>query len=362
MRNRYRKELKIENFKFECGAELPLTLAFETFGELNSAGDNVVLICHTLTSGTHLASHPGDEKPGWWSGMVGSGENVDTKENFVICVNVPGSCYGSTGPSSENPKTGEPYGMDFPPVTVGDMVEAEKTVLEHLGINRLKCVIGASIGGQQALEWTARFPKKIKKSMPIATAAKVSPQIIGLTHSAQKAIRSDPRWRDGNYYGRTSKPEDGLAIARQIGHITYLSRQAMEEKFGRRREKESGLFEVEKYLEYKGKKFTERFDPNSYLRLTDAMIKYEFPGPPEGVPEEEKPEVYLVSIESDWHFTVEETRRLENAFARSGIQVRHETMESSYGHDAFLVEPESLKKFTRNSLKDTRAKASSSKE
>lgn len=357
MKNKYVKEIKIEDFSFECGAELPLTLAFETYGELNSAGDNAILICHTLTSGTHVTSHRGEEDSGWWSGMVGKGKNVDTEENFVVCVNVPGSCYGSSGPSSINPKTGEPYGMDFPPVSIGDMVEAEKEVLDRLGIDKLKCVIGGSIGGQQALEWAARFPKKIKGVMPVATAAKVSSQIIGLNHIAQKAIKSDPHWQDGNYY-RTSKPEDGLTIARQIGHITYLSRQVMEKKFGRR-EGKTGRFQVEEYLEYKGEKFTKRFDPNSYLRLTEAMKNYEFPGPREELSEQEKPKVFLVSIESDWHFTVEESKKLKKEFASSGIQVRHRIMESSYGHDAFLVEPQLLRKFTKNSLREVQRESPS---
>ncbi len=343
------KKLKIENFKFRSGKKIPLSIAFETYGDLNNSKSNAVLICHPLTHSSHVAKHhEGDEK-GWWKDMVGPGKYIDTNNHFVLCVNVPGSCYGTTGPSSIDPDTGKPYGSDFPKVTISDMVKTQRLVIDNLGIDKLKSVIGGSIGGQQVLEWSKRYPSKTKSIIPIATAARVSPMLLGFRYVSQNAIQSDPNWSGGNYYDEKKSPKLGLKFARQLGHLTYLSREGMKKKFGRKKIEKGGEveFEVENYLKYQADKFVERFDPNSYLYLTAAMNKYDlskgYANDKEAV-KDFNGLVYLLSIDSDWHFTVEESEYLAEVYEHTDCLVLHDTIESPHGHDAFLIETERLGK------------------
>jgi len=345
--SKYKREINIEKFEFKSGEKIPLSIAFETYGELNRSKNNAVLVCHPLTHSSHVADHGEDDEKGWWRNMVGPSRYIDTKDHFVVCVNVPGSCYGTTGPSSIDPKTEEPYGTDFPELFITDMVKAQKLVIDHLDINKLKSVIGGSIGGQQVLEWSKRYPSRLKSIIPIATGARVSPMMLGFGYISQNAIRSDPNWSGGKYYRQNRVPEYGLKIARQIGHLTYLSREGIEKKFGRERSEQEKKreFEIESYLEYQGEKFVERFDPNSYIYLTEAMHQFDLS---EGYSSDFRAVkdyeglVYLISIHSDWHFTVEESEYLAEVYEKTNNLVMHDVIESSYGHDAFLVETEKL--------------------
>lgn len=282
--------------------------------------------------------------------MVGPGKYIDTNKYFVICINIPGSCYGSTGPSSINPDTGEEYGLDFPKISIRDMVRSQKLVIDKLHINQIKSVIGASIGGQQTLEWSKRYPSLVKSIVPIATGARVSPLMLGFGCISQNAIRSDPYWNGGSYYGTKHTPKFGLKIARQIGHLTYLSRDSIEEKFGRekveeQKNNETNDFKIESYLDYQGEKFIDRFDPNSYLYITDAMHRYDlskgYSNDIEAV-ENFNGLANIISIDSDWHFTVDESEYLSNVFEEAGNFVIHDVIKSKYGHDAFLIETDKL--------------------
>jgi homoserine O-acetyltransferase len=263
----------------ESGARLgPVTVAYETYGTLNPDKTNVILIVHALSGDSHVAGYykKDDPKPGWWDIMVGPGKGIDTNKYFVICSNILGSCMGSTGPSSINPKTEAPYGLDFPVVTIGDMVEAQKALMDHLSINKVLSVIGGSIGGMQVLEWCIRYPEIVVSAIPLATTMKHSALAIAFNEVARQAIMVDPNWNNGDYYAK-AKPDLGLAVARMIGHITYLSDESMRHKFGRRLQEKSDFsfkfgadFQVESYLRYQGTKFVERFDANSFLYITKA--------------------------------------------------------------------------------------------
>ncbi len=346
------QQIHVERFKFKSGHEIPLTISFETYGELNRSNSNAVLVCHSLTHSSHVAKHHEGDEEGWWRDMVGPGRFIDTKEHFVICINVPGSCYGTTGPSSLNPTTGQPYGTKFPRVSISDMVRVQKLVIDHLGIDKLKSVIGGSIGGLQSLEWSKKYPSKTKSIVPIATGARVSPMVLGFGFISQNAIKSDPDWAGGEYYDKGVSPKRGLKIARQIGHLTYLSKEGVEKKFGRQKSGSQGdfEFEIENYLRYQGEKFVKRFDPNSYIYLTDAMNRYELSddyasdeeavGDFDGI-------VYLISIDTDWHFPVEESEYLADLYESSDCLVMHETIHSPYGHDGFLIETSKIGKKVR---------------
>ncbi|MEF8873869.1 MAG: homoserine O-acetyltransferase [Candidatus Thermoplasmatota archaeon] len=352
MVSEHRREIKVDGFELRSGEEIPLTIEFETYGDLDRSRSNAILICHSLTHSSHVAKHDEDDEEGWWTSMVGPGKYIDTEEYFVVCVNVPGSCYGTTGPSSIDPGNGEPYGSDFPEITISDMVRAQKLVIDHLEIDELKSIIGGSIGGQQALEWSKLYPSIVKSIIPIATGARVSPMMLGFGYISQNAIRSDPNWSGGDYYGGNRSPEYGLQIARQIGHLTYLSREGVERKFGREKSQEESdhEFEIESYLRYQGEKFVERFDPNSYLYLTEAMHNFDlskgYSSDFQAVKEFDGL-VYLMSIDSDWHFTVEESEYLAEVYEKTDSLVMHDTIKSPYGHDAFLVENEKLGKKIR---------------
>ena len=333
----------------ESGEKLgPVTLAYETYGELNAGKSNAVLICHALSGDAHVAGyHKGENKPGWWDDMVGHGKAFDTDKYYVICSNVLGGCKGSTGPGSVNPKTGQPYGLHFPLITIGDMVKAQQLLIKQLGIDNLCSVAGGSMGGMQALEWLRSAPDKLDSAILIATAAMHSPQQIAFNEVGRQAIMADSHWQDGNYYeGRA--PSKGLAVARMVGHITYMSETSMLDKFGRQQKNEkqpfkfTADFEVEGYLQNKGDSFVKRFDANSYLYITKAMDFFDLT--------EEKPlhEVFqgldakllVIAFRSDWLYPVWQSQQIVKACKIAGLNATYCEIDSTYGHDAFLLEIE----------------------
>jgi homoserine O-acetyltransferase len=353
--------IDVGGFEFECGQTIPqLELAYETYGPFD--GDNAVLICHALTGSAHVAGgHDRTDTSGqaraWWDTVVGPGKAIDTNEYHVVCVNVPGSCYGSTGPASEHPETGEPYGTDFPPVTVGDWTRAQRRLLDELGVGRLRCVTGGSVGGMNVLEWAKRYPDDVRQVAPVATAARLDAQCLAVDAIATRAITSDPNWNGGDYYGG-EPPRDGLALARQLGHLLYLSKDSMAAKFGRRAagrtaeralapsDPAAGYFpyrEVESYLDYNAEQFVDRFDANTYLYLTRAMDNYDLAAGYDSDADALAAfdgEALVMSFTADWHFTVEQAESLARAFRAAGARTAHHVVESNHGHDAFLVEPE----------------------
>ena len=338
--------------ELECGRTLgPIEVAYETYGRLNEARSNAVLICHALSGDAHVAGHHGesDSKPGWWDTMVGPGKGIDTRKYFVICSNVLGGCKGTTGPSSINPETGRRWGVDFPVVTIEDMVKVQKRLVEHLGIERLLAAIGGSMGGMQVLEWTVRYPDSIVAAIPVATTPRLNAQSIAFDAVGRNAILADPNFEDGQY-GNGSGPDRGLAIARMVGHITYLSEQGMHEKFGRElrgADKYSydfgNEFSVETYLDHKGRAFVERFDANSYLYITKAMDYYDL-GARYGCLRESfrnvQAKFLVISFSSDWLFTPQQSRQIVDALLANEKQVSYSEVSSTYGHDTFLLEPE----------------------
>lgn len=346
-----------EPFTLESGATLsPITLAYETYGRLNAEKSNAILICHALTGSAHAAGYHtavGDQTEGWWDDCIGPGKAFDTDRFFVICSNVLGSCYGSSGPPSLNPATGQPYGLGFPVVTVGDMVRAQVHLIDYLGIARLLCVAGGSMGGMQVLEWAANHPTRLKAAIPIATTAQHSPMLIALSEVGRQAIYADPYWNQGNYYQTETKPDVGLALARMIGHITYLSDESMQEKFGRRLrgQEQYGYqfqteFEVESYLHYNGSKFTERFDANSYLYVTKAMDYFDLTGETGSLAAAfhaaEAIKFLVVSFTSDWLYPTYHSKDMVRALTAVGADVTYLDIVSSWGHDAFLLEVETM--------------------
>jgi homoserine O-acetyltransferase len=347
---------KEEPFRLESGATLgPVTVAYETYGTLNAAKSNAILICHALSGSGHAAGlhDETDAKPGWWDDCIGPGKAFDTSQFFVICSNVLGSCYGSSGPPSINLATARPYGLSFPVVTIGDMVRAQVHLIDHLGIEKLLCVAGGSMGGMQVLEWAAHHPERVGAVIPIATTARHSPMLIAFSEVGRQAIYADPAWNQGAYYDQPHKPDAGLAVARMVGHITYLSDESMQQKFGRRlkaREKYGfefqTEFEVESYLKYNGSKFTERFDANSYLYVTKAMDYFdltEATGTLTAAFHSSEHLRYLViSFTSDWLYPSYHSKELVRALNGVGADVTYLDIESSWGHDAFLLEVETM--------------------
>ncbi|MEL7562406.1 homoserine O-acetyltransferase [Dehalogenimonas sp. 4OHTPN] len=339
--------LNLDQLELESGEVLsPVTLAYETFGRLNAAITNAVLICHALTGDAHVASAGAGGKPGWWDNMVGPGKAFDTDEFFIICSNVIGGCRGSTGPSSIDSKTGKPYCLDFPVITIGDMVAAQAKLVERLGIERLLAVAGGSMGGMQSLAWAVKYPERVGSVIAIATTARHSPQQIAFNEVGRQAVLADPNFNNGQYYGGKS-PERGLATARMVGHITYMSDESMAKKFGRRfRESASAQkfaadFEVAGYLQYKGDNFVRRFDANSYLYITRAIDLFDLG---EGKELQEKlaaarrAPFLVIAFKSDWLYPAAQSRELVKACKLAGIDVTYCEINSSYGHDAFLVE------------------------
>lgn len=345
--------------KLESGQTLgPITLAYETYGTLNKERDNAILIEHALSGDAHAAGfHEDDKDPGWWDSMIGPGKAFDTTKYFVICANVIGGCKGSTGPSSINPKTGKPYALEFPLITISDMVNAQKHLIDHLGIDKLLCVVGGSMGGMQALQWVASHPDKVRSSIPIATTLKHSPQQIAFDEVGRQAVMADPDWREGNYYGY-GQPEKGLAVARMVGHITYMSDQSMEEKFSRRLKDKSFSFkfitdfEVEGYLRYRGDSFVKRFDANSYLYITKALDYFDLSGGkliPSGKTVDTR--FLVISFKSDWLYPSYQLQEIVRQLKTRHVDATYCEIKSTYGHDAFLVEVEEQTHLIKHFLK-----------
>ena len=340
--------------RLDSGADLsPLTIAYQTYGRLNEARSNAVLICHALTGDQHAANtHPVTGKPGWWDIMIGPGKPIDTDRFFVICSNVIGGCMGSTGPSSENPATGEPYALDLPVITVRDMVRAQAMLVDELGIETLFCVAGGSMGGMQVLQWAASYPQRVFSALPIATAAKHSAQNIAFHEVGRQAVMADPDWCGGNYLNEEQSPKKGLAVARMAAHITYLSETALHRKFGRNLQDRETLtfgfdadFQIESYLRYQGMTFVDRFDANSYLYLTRAMDYFDLVSDYDGNLANAfmgtQTRFCLVSFTSDWLFPTEGNRDIVHALTAAGAHVSFVEVETDRGHDAFLLdEPE----------------------
>jgi homoserine O-acetyltransferase len=337
-----------EELTLESGEKLgPITLAYETYGKLNKEKSNAVLVLHALSGDAHAAGLGDDESLGWWDSLIGPGKGIDTNKYFVICSNVVGGCKGSTGPSSINPKTTKPYGLSFPIITIGDMVQAQWRLINHLGIMKLLAVVGGSMGGMQVLQWMVSYPDKIRSAIPIATTLKHTPQQIAFNEVGRQAIMADPHWRKGNYY--TSKPPaKGLAVARMIGHITYMSDTSMAEKFGRktRADKEpfkfSADFEVEGYLRYRGDNFVKRFDANSYLYITKAIDYFNIlNGHSLGsVFKGLKVKVLVLAFKSDWLYPAYQSQEIVKACKLAGVDASYCEINSTYGHDSFLLEIE----------------------
>jgi homoserine O-acetyltransferase len=345
----------------DSGARLgPIMLAYETYGQLNKDKSNAILICHALSGDAHAVGfHAQDESPGWWDIMIGPGKAFDTEKYFVICSNIIGGCKGSTGPSSINPKTQKPYALDFPLITIADMVKAQRNLIDHLGIKKLLCVVGGSMGGMQVLQWVALYPDRLSCAIPIATALKHSPQQIAFDEVGRQAIMADPDWRDGNYYGQ-AQPEKGLSVARMIGHITYMSEQSMEEKFSRRlKDKNFSFkfvtdFEVEGYLRYRGDNFVKRFDANSYLYITKAMDYFDVSGD-KLLPKSKKYDIrfLVIAFKSDWLYPSYQSQEIVRQLKIRHIDATYCEIKSTYGHDAFLLEIEQQSHLIKHFLNKT---------
>jgi len=329
-----------------------LIIAYETYGILNRERNNAVLICHALSGDAHVAGfHAGEDKPGWWDTVVGPGKAFDTDRYFVICSNVIGGCKGSTGPSSDNPVTGRPYGAIFPVITIRDMVNAQKLLIDHIGITELYTVAGGSMGGMQVLQWTVSYPDSVKKAIVIASTGYSTPQQIAFNEVGRKAITSDPEWNGGNYYDTESHeapgPVKGLALARMVGHITYLSDESMHAKFGRSLQAKDRIgfdfstdFAVESYLHHQGDTFTQRFDANSYLYITKAIDYFDLTQ--DGSLAKGLAGVHagflVISVSSDWLYPPYQSQEIVSALTANECEVRYSEIRSNYGHDAFLLE------------------------
>ena len=338
-----------EPIKLDSGEVLEnVTVAYETYGELNKEKSNAILICHALTGDAHAAGwHKGDKKAGWWEIVIGPGKALDSEKYFIICSNVLGGCKGTTGPSSINPKTGKPYGIDFPVITIGDMVKVQKKLVEHFKIDQLNTIIGGSMGGMQVLEWMVRHPKMMKKAIPIATAAMSSPQQIAFNEVGRQSIFSDPDWNNGNYYETGKIPENGLSLARMIAHITYLSDESMDIKFGRDLQDKDEIsydftidFQVESYLKHQGETFVKRFDANSYLFITKAVDLFDLSVNDSLIDGFKcvESKVNVISVDSDWLYPTEQSTEIVTALNANNIETSFSEIKSNYGHDAFLIE------------------------
>ena len=351
-----------QSITFENGIKLdsgrilaPITLVYETYGTLNESASNAILVEHAWTGDAHLAGKRREEdtKPGWWDAIVGPGRLLDTERWFVICSNVIGSCYGSTGPASINPKTGKRYNLSFPVITVRDMVRAQKLLMGALGIERLLCVMGGSMGGMQSLEWATQYPDSIASAIVLAATPRPSPQAIALNAVARWSIFNDPTWRKGEY---KHNPKDGLALARGIGHITFLSDESMNAKFGRRFSAKDGQFdffgqfEVERYLTYNGYNFVDRFDANSFLYLAKALDLYDVAWGYESTAEafsHVTAPLQFFAFSSDWLYPPYQTEEMVACLKELGKPAEYHQIRSSYGHDAFLLEHETFAPLVR---------------
>lgn len=336
-----------------------IEISYQTLGKLSPAKDNAILVCHALSGDAHVAGMSADTgRPGWWDYHVGPGKAIDTDRFFVICSNVLGGCAGSTGPASTNPATGKPYATSFPPVTIHDMVSAQIKLIEHLGISKLFAVTGGSMGGMQALVWAVEHPERMRACIPIATCMAHTAMQIAFNEVGRQAIITDPNWNRG-FYDETRQPEHGLAVARMVGHVTYLSEFAMHKKFGRKLQRESrpedlfpGFFSVESYLQYQGESFVKRFDPNSYLYITKALDRFDLLDnrPANEVFAAVKARFLVISFASDWLYPPDQSRELVRALKRSNVAVTYLNLETPYGHDSFLIHNPEFSKALQNFL------------
>jgi homoserine O-acetyltransferase len=339
----------------DCGVTLDAwQIAYQSYGELNADRSNAVLVCHALTGDQHVASvNPVTGKQGWWDVLIGPGRPIDTDRMFVICANVIGGCLGSSGPASLNRATGRPYGLDFPLVTIRDMVRAQAHLIDHLGIESLFAVVGGSMGGMQVLQWASSFPGRVFAAVPLATAARHSAQNIAFHEVGRQAVMADPDWREGRYLDAGVRPSKGLSVARMGAHITYLSEAALHRKFGRNlQDREARTFsfdadfQVESYLRHQGVSFVERFDANSYLYLTRAMDYFDLAADHGGVLAKafagSKTRFCVASFTSDWLFPTSDSRAIVHALNASGASVSFVELESDKGHDAFLLDEPQL--------------------
>ncbi|WP_114393274.1 homoserine O-acetyltransferase MetX [Oleisolibacter albus] len=346
--------------RLDSGVELgPFRLAYRTYGRLNADKSNAVLVCHALTGDQYVAdTHPVTGKPGWWGLMVGPGRPLDPDRYFIICANVIGGCMGSEGPKEIDPATGQPWGLSFPVITIGDMVRAQTLLIDHLGIEQLFCVIGGSMGGMQVLQWAVSYPERVFCAVPIATAARHSAQNIAFHEVGRQAIMADPNWQGGSYLTRNTRPTAGLAVARMAAHVTYLSETALHTKFGRNLQDRSRItfgfdadFQVESYLRHQGISFVERFDANSYLYITRAMDYFDLAAEhggvlanafrvagPDGTARGTPVRFCLVSFSSDWLFPTSESRAVVHALNAVAANVSFVEIGTDKGHDAFLLE------------------------
>jgi homoserine O-acetyltransferase len=341
--------------RLDCGVDLgPFTVAYQTYGTLNADRSNAILVTHALTGDQYVAdeAHPITGKPGWWITLVGPGLPIDTDRFFVICANVLGGCLGTTGPKDINPETSKPYGLSFPVITIGDMVRAQKLLVEHLGISQLFLVTGGSMGAMQVLEWAVRYPDMVYAAAPIAGAARHSAQNIAFHEVGRQAIMADPDWHGGDYFSHNAIPSRGLSVARMAAHITYLSESALHRKFGRRLQDRESLtygfdadFQVESYLRHQGSTFVDRFDANSYLYITRAMDYFDLAAEHDGnlaaAFAGTKTRFCIVSFSSDWLFPTAENRVIVHALNAVAANVSFVEIQTDKGHDAFLLdEPE----------------------
>jgi homoserine O-acetyltransferase len=347
----------------DSGATLSgVEVAYKTYGRLNADRSNAVLICHALTLDQHVASpHPGSGKPGWWSRMVGPGRPLDPQRHFIVCSNVVGGCMGSTGPSSNDPKTGKPYGLSFPMITIADMVRAQAMLIESLGIETLFAVVGGSMGGMQVLQWAADYPERLFSAICIAAAPRHSAQNIAFHEVGRQAIMADPDWRGGDYLKLGVRPEKGLAVARMAAHITYLSEPALQRKFGRELQRD-GLswgfdadFQVESYLRHQGSAFVDRFDANAYLYITRAMDYFDLAASYGGVlakafQKARQVRFCVLAFTSDWLYPTPQSRAITRALNAAGAPTSFVEIESDKGHDAFLLDEPVMEEALRGFL------------
>ncbi len=342
-----------EPFTFDCGAEIPeFTLRYETYGQLNAAHTNAIFICHALSGDHHCAGRhaPEDRKPGWWDNIIGPGKPFDTRKYFVICANGLGGCRGSTGPSSPNPRTGRRYNLDFPALTIRDVVRAHARLVKHLGVESLAAVVGGSMGGMMALQWAIDFPEMVRGVISMATTARQSAQAIAFNAVGRSAIMQDPAWNQGDYEADKG-PNVGLAVARMMAHITYLSNKSLDSKFGRAKRETGGNsgdapghfdveFEVESYLQHQGQSFVNRFDANTYLYFTKALDRFDLHGPDGPLEDAFKPmtaRALVVGFTSDWLFPKEQNQEIAQAMLRAGKRATYAEVTSDLGHDSFLL-------------------------
>jgi homoserine O-acetyltransferase len=355
--------------KLDAGVSLtPFQVAYQTYGTLNAARSNTVLVCHALTGDQHVFNrHPVTDKPGWWETMIGPGKPVDTERYFVVCANVLGACMGTTGPASTHPITGMPWGLEFPVITIRDMVRAQAMLLDHLGIDSVFAVVGGSMGGMQVLQWAASYPQRVFAALPIACATRHSAQNIAFHEVGRQAVMADPDWRAGRYYAEGANPRRGLAVARMGAHITYLSDAALHRKFGRKFQDRANPtfsfdadFEVESYLRHQGSSFVERFDANTYLYLTRAMDYFDLAADYDGVLanafKATPTRFCVISFTSDWLFPTAESRDIVHALNAAGARVSFAEITTDKGHDAFLLEEPELFQIVGGFL-DSAAKA-----